>query len=80
MVQIISKVTPYGVTLSDIAAGYEKFRSDVEVDVDYLIMGPSMGTMEETQAKAGKLIDIASDRKDCVACYFCIQGSSCWYR
>ena len=70
----------FGVSLSDISAGYEKFRSDVEVDVDYLIMGPSMGTMEESQAKAGKLIDIASDRKDCMAVYFCSQGSGCWYR
>ena len=65
----------YGVSLADIAAGYEKFRSDVEVDVDYLIMGPSMGSMEETQAKAGKLIDIASDRKDCVACVSAFKGA-----
>jgi len=57
----------YGVNLADISNGYEKFRSDVEVDLDYLIMGPSMASMEETQAKAGKLIDIASDRKDCIA-------------
>ena len=65
----------FGVSLSDISAGYERFRSDVEVDVDYLIMGPSMGTMEESQAKAGKLIDIASDRKDCIAVISAHKGS-----
>ena len=65
----------FGVSLSDISAGYEKFRSDVEVDVDYLIMGPSMGTMEESQAKAGKLIDIASDRKDCIAVISAHKGA-----
>ena len=64
----------FGVTLQDIANGYEKFRSDVEIDVDYLIMGPSMASMEESQAKAGKLIDIASDRKDCVACISAHKG------
>ena len=65
----------FGVTLSDISAGYEKFRSDVEVDVDYLIMGPSMASLEESQAKAGKLIDIASDRKDCIACISAHKGA-----
>ena len=55
-------------TLSDILTGYELFRSPAEYSVNFLIGGPSGGTsLFESQAKANKLIDIANERKDCIA-------------
>ena len=35
--------------------------------MDYLIMGPGLDTLNDSQAKANKLISIADSRKDCVA-------------
>ena len=54
-------------TLSDLMTSYDKFSNKDEVQVDYLIMGPSLGAKDQSQAKANKLIAIAADRKDCVA-------------
>ena len=34
--------------------------------MDYLIMGPGLDTLNDSQAKANKLISIADSRKDCV--------------
>ena len=55
-------------TLSDLMTSYDKFSNTEEVQVDYLIMGPSLGAKDQSQAKANKLIAIAANRKDCVAC------------
>lgn len=49
------------------AEDYEIFRAFDEFDVDFILMGGSMSTSAETLAKANKVVDIASDRKDCVA-------------
>ena len=57
----------YETTLSNVSASYALFERD-EFDIDFLIMGPGLATMEETQAKAIKLLDIANARKDCIAC------------
>jgi len=54
-------------TLADLMTSYDKFSNKDEVQVDYLIMGPSLGAKDESQAKANKLIAIAESRKDCVA-------------
>ena len=53
--------------LGDIIAGYELFNNKEDVAVDYLIMGPGLTTINDSQAKANKLISIADGRKDCVA-------------
>jgi hypothetical protein len=52
----------------DILSGYRLFSNRDEVQVDYLIQGPSgPGSREEAQSKAIELISIAEQRKDCVA-------------
>lgn len=54
-------------TLGDLITSYNLFRNKEEVAVDYLIMGPSINGIEESQAKANRLISIAEERLDCVA-------------
>jgi len=53
--------------LSDTMRAYDLFSNRDEIEVDYLIMGPGCDTEAESQAKANKLISIASQRKDCMA-------------
>ena len=54
-------------TLSSLVAGYELFSNKDEIEVDFLIYGPSLLSELESQAKANKLISIANLRKDCIA-------------
>ena len=61
-------VPGYNATLAEIVSGYALF-SDEELPIDFLLMGPSMSTTRsETQAKANKLVAVAGERKDCIAC------------
>ena len=53
--------------LGKLNIAYDLFANETEVDVDYLIMGPGLENLQESQAKANKLISIAGDRKDCIA-------------
>jgi hypothetical protein len=55
------------VDLSSILASYDKFSNKDEIDIDFLICGPSGNNPIESQAKANKLISIANERKDCLA-------------
>ena len=56
-------------TLAEVITSYTLLENPAEYDVNYLIQGPSGGdTLFESQAKANKLIAIAEQRKDCVAC------------
>ena len=52
--------------LGDIITAYNLFDNKDEVQVDYLLMGPSCNSLNDSQAKANKLIGIAESRKDCV--------------
>lgn len=54
-------------TLGNLSSAYDLLSNSDEVDLDFLIYGPGLGTLEESQAKANKLISIANDRKDCLA-------------
>jgi hypothetical protein len=54
-------------TLGDLMNSYTLFSNRDEIQVDYLIMGPSMDAVTDSQAKAGFLISIAHQRKDCIA-------------
>ena len=54
-------------SLGDIIESYEFFNNKEDVEVDYLIMGPGLDSLSDSQAKANKLISIADARKDCVA-------------
>ena len=53
--------------LGNLMNSYGKFSNKDEVQVDYLIMGPGMESSTDSQAKAGYLISLAEQRKDCVA-------------
>jgi hypothetical protein len=56
------------VEVGDVINGYELFSNRDEIQVDYLIQGPSGGgDIYDAQAKASYLISIANQRKDCVA-------------
>lgn len=56
-------------SLGDVINSYEVFRNPAEYDINFLIAGPDGGvTIFESQAKANRLIDIAENRKDCIAC------------
>lgn len=54
-------------TLGDLTTSYNLFNNKDEIEVDYLIMGPGLGSELESQAKANLLISIAEQRKDCIA-------------
>ena len=54
-------------TLGNLMTAYAFFSNKEEIAVDYLIMGPGLGDKYDSQAKAGYLISVAGDRKDCVA-------------
>jgi hypothetical protein len=56
-----------GPTLSNLANSYQLFSNRNEIDVNFLIYGPSMLNLLDSQAKANKLISIANSRKDCIA-------------
>ena len=48
-------------------AAYDLFNDAETVDVDYILMGPSMSGIDDTIAKAQHIISIAAARKDCIA-------------
>ena len=54
-------------TLGDLFTAYNLFSNKDEIEVDYLIMGPGLGNINESQAKANYLVSIANARKDCMA-------------
>ena len=62
-------VDGYKCSLGDIVTSYTVLDNPAEYSVNYLIQGPSSGdNIYEAQAKANKLISIATVRKDCIAC------------
>ena len=62
-------VDQYECTLGDIIGSYTVLDNPAEYSVNYLIQGPSGGaSIYEAQAKANKLLSIATVRKDCIAC------------
>lgn len=59
----------FSVNLGDIVSSYAILDNPAEYSVNFLLQGPSGGaSIFESQAKASKLIQIASTRKDCIAC------------
>lgn len=55
----------YGVTLADLTQAYDLVSDPETEDVDFIMMGPSLG--DDTSAKAAHIISIANSRKDCLA-------------
>ena len=60
-------VDGYTIARPDILGAYDLFADAETVDIDYLLMGPSMSGIDDTIAKAQHVISIASARKDCIA-------------
>lgn len=54
-------------TLGDLTESYRLFEEPDNIQVDYLIGGPSLDSIAESQAKANYLISLATQRKDCIA-------------
>ena len=54
-------------TLGDLMNSYDLYSNKDEIQADYVIMGPSMDSRDDSKAKAGFLVSLASQRKDCVA-------------
>ena len=61
-------VDTFDAELGDLIKAYDEFKTVAEYDINFLIMGPAAATDDETSAKARKLIAIAEERKDCIAC------------
>ena len=57
----------YAYSTAEIEGAFDQFADTETVDVDFILMGGSLGTETDTKTKAGKVIAIASSRKDCVA-------------
>lgn len=57
----------YTVSRPDILGAYNLFDDAETVDLDYILMGPSMNSLNDTIAKAQHIISIATNRKDCMA-------------
>ena len=57
-------------SVGDIAAGYDNFESDDELNVDFILMG-SAAYNKEAQSLANKIIAIAERRKDALAFVSC---------
>jgi hypothetical protein len=57
----------FSAMLGDLNTAYDLFSNKDEIQVDYLIMGPGLSSVDESKAKAQYLISIANLRKDCLA-------------
>ena len=65
---LASGTDDYAATNAEIATAYEKFNDAENVDISLLICGPSQTGADATgDTKATAVMDIANDRKDCVA-------------
>ena len=67
-VSLASGTDDFVATNAEIATAYEKFNDTENVDLSLLLCGPSQTNADATgDTKATAVIDIANDRKDCVA-------------
>ena len=57
----------YVYTTAEIETAFNEFADTETVDVNFILMGGSMGTEADTKTKASKVVSIASSRKDAVA-------------
>jgi len=60
-------VDDYSYTAGEIDDAYEVFSETEETSVDFVLMGGSMSTETDTKAKAGSVMAVAQNRKDCIA-------------
>ncbi len=57
----------YAYTAGEIQTAYTLFQDTEETEVDFVLMGGSMGNESDTLSKAGAVAAVANSRKDCVA-------------
>ncbi|NBW57417.1 hypothetical protein EBR43_06465 [bacterium] len=57
----------YAYSVTEISDAYDLFLDTEEVNIDFILMGGSLSTENDTKSKASKVISIASARKDCIA-------------
>jgi hypothetical protein len=57
----------YAYTAGEIDAAYEVFSETEQTEVDFVLMGGSMTTETDTKMKAGSVMAVAQNRKDCIA-------------
>ena len=57
----------YAYTTGEISAAYTLFQDTEETDLDFVLMGGSMGSEADTLVKAGAVAAVANTRKDCIA-------------
>jgi len=72
----ITNVGGYEVSLSDLTSAYDYLANATNVPLNFLLQGSASLGKEFEQAKAKKLIEIAEQRKDCVAYISPYRGSS----
>lgn len=64
---LASGADDYAYTAGEIDTAYEVFSETEETSVDFVLMGGSMSTETDTKLKAGSVMAIAQNRKDCIA-------------
>ena len=57
----------YAYTAGEIQAAYTLFQDTEETEIDFVLMGGSMGSESDTLSKAGAVAAVANTRKDCIA-------------
>lgn len=64
---LASGADDYAYTAGEIDTAYEVFSETEETSVDFVLMGGSMATETDTKLKAGSVMAVAQNRKDCIA-------------
>lgn len=64
---LASGADDYAYTAGEIDTAYEVFSETEEASVDFVLMGGSMATETDTKLKAGSVMAVAQNRKDCIA-------------
>ena len=57
----------YAYTTGEVAAAYALFNDTEDTEIDFVLMGGSMGSEADTLVKAGAVAQVANTRKDCIA-------------
>ena len=57
----------YAYTAGEIQTAYALFQDTEETEIDFVLMGGSMGNESDTLSKAGAVAAVANARKDCIA-------------
>ena len=57
----------YAYTAGEIQTAYTLFQDTEDTEIDFVLMGGSMGSEADTLSKAGAVAAVANTRKDCIA-------------